>query len=527
MENIKKRGFKRKSSAIAAIVLILALCLAGTFAWSLLDAEVNNFDGKYKDIELIDDYNPETGDKNVGAKNIGKTPLFVRISLDQWMEILNDLDVWEDIMGNTNGWIVDRDTNPDGEPDDEWWTHNDKLNPINPTTGNPGDDFNKFWKWIMGGSDTDYAAKYPGSPAVGVVLTYADWVTTKPANVWVYCDDGYFYWSSMLAPGATTGLLLNQVDSLPALDKESYYYAINALLESVDIKDINTWLKGGTSKSGHDFDEVTEDAKVVLINARGPLTVSSFKAIPAITEFDKGEAFDATGLTLELTLNDGTTEIADLSTMTEGTDYILDPASGTILGTAGTVTVTVKFGGKTGKYTITVKSTASKLDVNEDDGGDPWKPDGWDTDPTDSPTVREANFLALGYFDSTNMIVLPNDGGVSSGHYGGIKLSDVVNGDYTGVEIDYAALNDPRFEAIIPGTIDTKKLHIGVVNGEDCIVWAYAMSAAERNAFIANPATASEPLFYMDLIIPLKKGALTGSVKVRMYFSEGGLWESI
>ena len=115
----------------------------------------------------------------------------------------------------------------------------------------------------MGGTDKRH-------PEMGdcKVYRYADWVTAKkPARAWVLCGDGYFYWASVLKPGESTGLLLNQVDAV--FDDYSYYYAINVVLEMVSSSDLNTWYEGGTSSQGHVFEAVTDDAKAVLKNAQG------------------------------------------------------------------------------------------------------------------------------------------------------------------------------------------------------------------------------------------------------------------
>jgi len=332
---------KKKLSAIAAVVLIAALLLTGTFAWSRIRSEVNDFEGKPYGAELIDQYDPDgDGDKNVGAHNTGQVGLYVRMALDQWMEIFDDeLEAYKDLMGSQNA--VDRDANPAGQPGDNWWSHNYD---IDPATGDPGDLFNTYWEWVMGGNDPTYPGTIPG-----VVYTYTEWKDEgEPADVWVYCSDGYFYWSSVLAPGAYTGQLLDRVIGDAALEDMGYYYAINAILEVVDGKDLKCWLEGGTTTKGDEFEQVPFDAEDVLVGARGPV-----EAIYIVltgtqpTVFDEGDEFTSAGLQVKVVYSDGSTKI-----ISDG--FTTDPDEDEILATPGTQTVTVAYEGKTATYQIKV-----------------------------------------------------------------------------------------------------------------------------------------------------------------------------
>jgi len=261
-------------------------------------------------------------------------------------------------MGSLNA--VDRDANPTGQPGSNWWYHNFD---IVPSTGNPGNNFNRYWTWVMGGEDPTYPAEYPEArPAIpGIVLTYTEWKDAdEPADVWVYCSDGYFYWSSVLAPGTATGQLLDAVIGDADLEDMGYYYAINAILEVVDGKDLKCWLEGGTTTKGHKFDAVPIDAEDVLVGARGPVEAISIVLTGTQKKvFDEGDEFTSEGLLVKVIYSDGSHRI-----ISEG--FTTVPAEDAVLGTPGDVTVTVTYEGKEADYTIKVnKKGIFKPEWNE------------------------------------------------------------------------------------------------------------------------------------------------------------------
>ena len=108
------------------------------------------------------------------------------------------------------------------------------------------------------------------------------------------------------------------------------------------------------------FDSATAGTKTITIEYEGKTTTFNVtvKAVelvsieiatnPSKVEYDVNDVFDATGLTLTATYNNGTT-----ATITEG--YVLGDVDMT---TAGTKTVTVTYEGKTVSFDITVNETA-------------------------------------------------------------------------------------------------------------------------------------------------------------------------
>ena len=206
----------------------------------------------------------------------------------------------------------------------------------------------------------------------------------------------------------------------------------------------------------------------------------------------------------------------------------LNPTTGKLSGTPaqeadGPYTFKVKAtnaeGGsaETAAYTITVSpADPTSLDVNPNGpDGNPHQPKGGDVDASDIYN----NFYPYGYIKTDDRVIDFTDACVAgaSPHFGGIKLADVINGSITGIDIDYATLNDPRFNE------DT--LYMGEVHGVPCIVWAYAPTLAEFNDFVDSGV--SDDYFWIDLTIPLTNGTLDGSINVRMLYSGGCVWQGL
>ena len=204
---------------------------------------------------------------------------------------------------------------------------------------------------------------------------------------------------------------------------------------------------------------------------------------------------------------------------------MIDPDTGILSGTptaAGTYKFKVKATNNTGstttdEITIVVSPAApTSLDVN------PNGPDGKPHQPKGSEETAEdiqTNFYPFGYFSDSSRVINLTHSSVAGGdpHYGGIQLADIINGSTTGIDIDYAELNDPRFT--------TETLYIGEVHGVPCIVWAYAPTSTEFYDFLDTGL--SDEYFWIDLTIPLTNGTLTGSVNVRMMYSCGSIWADV
>jgi hypothetical protein len=139
------------------------------------------------------------------------------------------------------------------------------------------------WKWYMPGStdssgtlsqDTKDYTGVPGAkqtPFAQIIKwnVYAKMNLADQSTFigWIYDDDGYAYWSQPLKPDTATGLLLNGVSPNPLLNNKEYYYAIDVIVEAVDLKDIPMWTQGAASVdgSGKTYPEATHKMIVTTI----------------------------------------------------------------------------------------------------------------------------------------------------------------------------------------------------------------------------------------------------------------------
>jgi len=247
----------KQLKTVAALVTALAILVTGTFAFQQIVSQRNEFIGVPEDVTLHDDFDPDTGDKDVYVENTGDAPLLIRVKLEESMNFKD------------NTWRPG---------DKDWITH--KCGAANSHTdcGNANDKdelFHDFFTWHMGGSKwympaengqkvvqdtTVYDKNSPGAKEtpIGEFKTIIEYnALTDDEKVaykgWVLdCADGYFYWSQLLEKGEVTGLLLNKVEISEELKNTEYYYAINVTVEAIDTKDGNMWLLGAPSVDNPD-----------------------------------------------------------------------------------------------------------------------------------------------------------------------------------------------------------------------------------------------------------------------------------
>jgi len=273
---------RRKIASFVAVLVVLALFMSGTFAWiNFFQSATNEWDGgKPPGGTTHDDFcKPQ---KEVYIENWGGVPLFVRIRLDEYMEIGEGAALKGDYDKDGN-WLGKH--NPDNKStsllagatiDDKntWKPHIPVVNDVTvckPST--PG--FHDYWKWSMGGWKYYQKAPVPEreilsyvdqntntfnatGPDIGKtldakVVTMKQWIDLgQPVGeYWVIDTDGWAYWAAPLMPGEATGLLLNKVELIQDPD-DSYYYAINVLAQMAT-KNKNGNMSDGTYGNYEDF----------------------------------------------------------------------------------------------------------------------------------------------------------------------------------------------------------------------------------------------------------------------------------
>jgi len=85
------------------------------------------------------------------------------------------------------------------------------------------------------------------------LISMSDWLNLlnngeATDDYWVYDTDGWVYWSSPIAGGATTGLLLDAIELNQVMD-DTWYYAINAIGQFVTADDVDGFYNEGEAPS--------------------------------------------------------------------------------------------------------------------------------------------------------------------------------------------------------------------------------------------------------------------------------------
>ena len=255
-------NMKKRITAFISLAVVLAILITGTFAWiNIAQSMTNEWEGGGKPGGTThDDFcKPK---KDVYIENWGTVPLFVRIRLDEYMEIGEGAALKGD-YDNNGLWLgthnadnksVSLMSNANIDEKDTWQPHIPVTGDV--TTCDPSDPgFHDYWKWSMGGwkyyekapspaketipgyvhqNTNDYNGTGPniGKTLNATVLTMAQWIALgEPVGeYWVIDVDGWAYWAAPLMPGQATGLLLNKVELIND-PEDSYYYAINVLAQ--------------------------------------------------------------------------------------------------------------------------------------------------------------------------------------------------------------------------------------------------------------------------------------------------------
>lgn len=313
------KNFAKKVSATGIVLIIAMLMLTSTYAWYSATHVENIFTGTKSEPEepstsvLHDDFDPETGQKEVYVENTGdsESVIYVRIKLNEFLDL------------NTN-------KRPDMIAESDWITHT----PIIGADGayhyedcenqNPsGDKFHNYFTWHWGSDrssgtevnsrkwylpvskmtgeyavynkgayaddTTDYsdlsqeekdALGLKQTPAAGIVSIYdyldnMDEAQQKAYVGWIYDVDGWAYWSQPLVGGEVTGLLLTSVDvNKDLLKDDDYCYIIDVIMDAVDADDLPMWIDGAASVDT----DITDKADKASIEGKTVLDI--IKSIP-------------------------------------------------------------------------------------------------------------------------------------------------------------------------------------------------------------------------------------------------------
>jgi len=319
---------KKIAIAAASLLLAAAILMVGTYAWTQTINKVNEFMGSKEGVILHDDFDLGTGTKDVYVENPSEAAVFVRIRLDEVMNL------------TSNTW---RPSSP--KVQSEWETHTYGESAADcGNTSAAGDKFHDYFEWTMGGQKyympgvdstqvvqdtTVYNGTEPGvkqtpamSAAGGGIITAGYYLNTLTAPErdefvgWIYDTDGYVYWSQPLYKGEVTGLLLHQVNKLSHLSEKDYYYAIDVIVEAVDLSDIPMWTQGlgSVDGSGATYDAATPEGVQVINNI---VSLASWYRGLTGTSADVGKIFVADNYSWTVIKADGGS-ILVVSTSTVG-----------------------------------------------------------------------------------------------------------------------------------------------------------------------------------------------------------------
>jgi len=271
---IKKKSMKKMFIAITCVVMC-AILVVGTFAWTNFDSSIiNQFFGRGTSLDpqrapggtLHNDFEDGKDYRDIYPENWGSEPLIVRIRLSEYMEIGVGAGTIDNPEKNQAISIIDGATICDVE---SWEPFSGNLENVIRLESNEGKCFRDYWKWTMGGHKIFSPAPYDlrgtqdlngidfvsTTSPVGVIaddlldiyqltlnaeiITMDEWINKGMPigrHIWVVDEDGYSYWAAPLLPGYATGLLLHKVELINEL-QDDFYYAIHVDAHMATIDD--------------------------------------------------------------------------------------------------------------------------------------------------------------------------------------------------------------------------------------------------------------------------------------------------
>lgn len=306
------KNFAKKASLAVALLAVVVLMLTGTFAWYTNTHAENIFTGSKSEPEtpstpvLHDDFDPETGQKEVYVENMGdeESVLYVRIKLNEFLDL--STDQYPESIAESD-WVTHKPVK-----DGDWYHHEDCGN-----ANSAGDSFHDYFTWHWGSDwssgeevksqkwylpaanmtgeyavynkgeyvddTTDYseltqdekdALGLKQTPAAGICsidyyLNGMSEAEQKAYIGWIYdFNDGWVYWSQPLKGQEATGLLLKAVETdTEKLKDYDYCYIIDVILDAVDADDLPMWIDGADSVDPEitvKADSASEEGKAAL-----------------------------------------------------------------------------------------------------------------------------------------------------------------------------------------------------------------------------------------------------------------------
>lgn len=277
MTKVTKRNRKKTIATVAGLAALLLT--TGTFAWTSISQQaLNEKDGQTEAGGRVhDDYNKESGNKDIYAENYQTQNVIVRIKLSEYMEdngnpmvadtVKTDKSTWTPytVPGSTNSeayrkyvtWDLGGDkvflpTFNDDVDDKSVDASGDAIDVL--TTGQTAPGTGEHVDFTAG-TEYDNTGAVVTTPGTGNVakatltqknapMSMADWLSLPAADqqgdFWVIDEDGWAYWANILAPGESTSLLLSQLNwNQTALgDLDDWYYGIDVLGEFATKSDV-------------------------------------------------------------------------------------------------------------------------------------------------------------------------------------------------------------------------------------------------------------------------------------------------
>ena len=471
-----------KAKSIIAMISAFALLTTGTFAFQQTITKTNEFIGQKEGVTLHDDFDPKIGMKDVYVENQGSGKVYVRVKLDEAMDITSH--TWRPGAIDSGNWVTH--------------TYGATAEDCRHTNAAAA-KFHDYFTWTMGGwkyykstdgsspivqDKTVYDGTEPGVKATpnAQIITVADFLAMgeeaqKAFIGWIYDTDGYAYWSQPLLAGEATGLLLHRVSTSNSLKNKNYYYAINVIVEVVDRDDIPMWTDGEESEdgSGKTYNEATEDGKEVIWiivgnsgdegdGGDGGDGGNGGNGEPGVTILGGNKTLDIDETyTPSYTVTPAAISAPVWASSDDSIATVDEDGKITGVSEGGPVTITITVELEDGNtYTDSIRITVTDGNGGTGDGDDTDLPVG--TGPF-TPETNSNAMLGDGYYYKADFNDLSNTGNNAFYHNGSIHLEQIItDGNYSNVTV--SGVSPSKYAPFISIGADQ--------HGKPSIIYSYA-----------------------------------------------------